>query len=157
MEIENKQYTKTVNELEKELREIKAARDAASDAREQRRAAKALADEIEICKTTSAMDAIFDDLIESNGRKAIERVDLPNGKMIVVKKPAHVAYQRMTAKARKDDITSKDCDILVKSCLLYPSWDEYALAREEWPGLETDATNAALNLGRVGRATSEGK
>jgi len=139
--------------LEAAIADAKAKREEARAAREAARAPDRLREELDIVNRQAEMDEVYDGLETEHGVKEVRRVDTEDGGMLVVKRPAPVAFKRFQqSKAAVDD-----CDAFVRTCLVYPSKEAYNGLTSKYPAKIVEAANVASELAGIRRKEASGK
>ena len=142
-----------VTALERELEQAKAELERAKIERENRQRPEKLKAERERIARLTRNEQVFGDLEAEHGINRLRRVDTEDGRMIVVRRPAPVAFKRFQQSKTNVD----DCDALVRTCLVYPSRDEYTKIIEDYPAKTVESANAASELAGIRRRELEGK
>ena len=83
----------------------------------------------------------------------IRRIDSPDG-MVVVKRPAHVAYKQFVDNGK---FTLDACNKLVLCCLVYPSKEAYTDLTDKSPAVVTAAANEIVKLAGFKAEDNSGK
>lgn len=138
--------------LEAELAEARARRAEAAAARDKAKAPERLRRQIAVEEKAAANDELFAELQNKHGESDVRRIDSEDGDMIVVGRPAPVAFKRFQQSKTSVD----DCDALVRTCLL-TSKDGYNATVSKFPALIVSAANAASEIAGVRRKEAEGK
>ena len=99
------------------------------------------------------MDDVYYELEQQHGDNNLRRIDVEDGSMIVVKRPAQVSFKRF----QQSKVYFDDCDALIRTCLVYPNTKDYSKIIDVWPGLALSAANEACALAGVRAKESEGK
>ena len=145
----------TAAELRKELEAAKAA---AESAEAKRLEATELADlkaQIELEKRRAEESIKLYELEAQYGTEGrfIRRIDSPDG-MVVVKRPAHVAYKQFVDNGK---FTLDACNKLVLCCLVYPSKEAYTDLTDKSPAVVTAAANEIVKLAGFKAEDNSGK
>ncbi len=139
--------------LEAAVAEAKARREEARVARDDARAPDRLRAELALVTRQAEMDAIYDELESKHGSNEIRRVDADDGSMLVVSRPASVAFKRFQQSKTSVD----DCDAFVRTCLVYPSKEGYNELVSKWPAKIVEGANVASELAGIRRKEASGK
>lgn len=139
--------------LEAAIADARARREEARAAREAARAPDRLREELAIVTRQAEMDEAYDALETEHGAKELRRIDTEDGRMIVVKRPAPVAFKRFQQSKTSVD----DCDAFVRTCLVHPSKEAYNELTSTYPAKVVEAANAASELAGIRRKEAAGK
>lgn len=138
---------------ERELAEVRARRAALAAEREQRAASRLVADQLEAEKRGLRDEEAIEKAEAEHDPKKIAVVHSDVG-VVIVKRPNHVLFKRFQDSG---EVTSEECDKLVRPCLVYPdkaSWDRML---EEQPALLLRCANAVATLAGVRAKELTGK
>ena len=145
----------TVAELRKELEAARAAAENAESKRAEAAEIAQLKEQIEIEKRRAEEAAKLAELEAQYGTEGrfIRRIDSPDG-MVVVKRPAHVAYKQFVD---GNKFTLDACNKLVLCCLVYPSKEAYTDLTDKSPAVITAAANEIVKLAGFKAEDNTGK
>ena len=145
----------TVAELRKELEAARAAAENAESKRAEAAEIAQLKGQIEIEKRRAEEAAKLAELEAQYGTEGrfIRRIDSPDG-MVVVKRPAHVAYKQFVD---GNKFTLDACNKLVLCCLVYPSKEAYTDLTDKSPAVITAAANEIVKLAGFKAEDNTGK
>ena len=145
----------TVAELRKELEAARAAAENAESKRAEAAELEQLKGQIEIEKRRAEEAAKLAELEAQYGTEGrfIRRIDSPDG-MVVVKRPAHVAYKQFVD---GNKFTLDACNKLVLCCLVYPSKEAYTDLTDKSPAVITAAANEIVKLAGFKAEDNTGK
>ena len=145
----------TVAELRKELEAARAAAENAESKRAEAAEIAQLKGQIEIEKRRAEEAAKLAELEAQYGTEGrfIRRIDSPDG-MVVVKRPAHVAYKQFVD---GNKFTLDACNKLVLCCLVYPSKEAYTDLTDKIPAVITAAANEIVKLAGFKAEDNTGK
>jgi len=144
--IKDAETKRRIEELEIQIEESRKRMQKKAEMRELQRSKDKIEIEAAAQKMREEMGDVFDTLESEHPANSLHRIDYNDGRMVVVKKPKQLSYMRFIQKGRNEELTSKDCDTLIKDSLVYPDVATYNKMHEELPGMQTEICNACVEL-----------